>query len=261
MPSSEPHGHLVQLYEDSDDVLVHDVAAYLFAGLEQGQGIVVVATTAHRDAFVKALQRLGANVDRALATRTLKFFDAHFMLASFMVNGSPDGRLFDEVIGSGIRAAHARAAGRGLSVYGEMVGELWKTRQYRAAIDLERLWNTLRESLTFHLYCSYPVDLFDGLFEIGTLDEVLGTHTHLVPAGRDRDFESAVTRAMNDVLGSSGQGLRPLIEDRHRHAWAAMPRGAATLVWLRRNFPDKQEEIVRLTRHYYQSTQALSRAH
>lgn len=251
---ARPHGHLVQLYEAAETSLVDNVAGYVAEGIVRRQGAVIVATPNHRERFLKALQRSGADVDAALASEQLELLDAHTLLARFMIDGSPDAARFDESVGAPIRGACVRAEGRGLRVYGEMVGELWKGRQFQSAILLERLWNKLAESVEFHLYCSYPIDLFDEHFNIRALDEMLCTHSQMLPAGGDDRLEAAVDRAISAVLGEGAKRLRPLVVDRHRHAWAAMPRGQATILWLRENLPDKQAVILSLARHYYRST-------
>lgn len=248
---TRPHGHLVQLYEADETTLVDNVAGYFAEGIIRRQGAVIVATPSHCEAFLDALKRSGTDVDAALACQQLVLLDAHNTLARFMIDGSPDAARFGESVGAVIREARARAGG--LRVYGEMVGELWKSRRYQSAILLERLWNTLAESVEFHLYCSYPIDLFDEHLDMGVLDEVLCTHSHMLPAGNDDRLEAAVARAIGAVLGEDAKSFRPLVVDRHRHAWAAMPRGQATIFWLRENLPDKQAMILSLARHFYRS--------
>ena len=251
---ARPHGHLVQLHEAGETSLVDNVAGYFAEGIMRHQGAVIVAAPNHRETFLDALKRSGTDVDAALARQQLELVDADTLLARFMVDGSPDAGRFDESVGAVIREARARAERRGLRVYGEMVGELWKRRQYQSAILLERLWNTLAESVEFHLYCSYPIDLFDEHLDMGVLDEMLCTHSHMVPAGNDELLETAIARAMSAVLGADAKSLRPLVADRHRHAWAAMPRGQATIFWLRESLPDTQAVILSLARRYYRST-------
>ena len=251
---TRPNGHLVQLYEADESTLIDNVAGYFAEGINRGQAAVIVATPNHREAFLDALKRSGTDVDAAIARKQLVAVDAHAILARFMIDGTPDAARFDESVGATIREARARAQGRGLRVYGEMVGELWKSRQYQPAILLERLWNKLAESVEFHLYCSYPIDLFDEHLDMGSLDEMLCTHSHMLPAGSDDRLEAAVARAMSAVLGEEAKTVRPLIVGRHRHAWAAMPRGQATIFWLRENLPHKQAVILSLARHYYRST-------
>jgi len=72
------------------------------------------------------------------------------------------------VIGTTVREAWQNSNGAGLRVYGEMVGILWKARQFPAAIRLEQLWNKLRKSHDFDLFCAYSIDIFDKQF--GVLD-------------------------------------------------------------------------------------------
>ena len=244
----------MQLYEIGETTLVDNVMGYFAEGLKRRQGALIVATPSHREAFLDALERSGINVDQAVAREQLVALDAGALLARFMIDGTPNAELFDKSVGTFVREARARCEGRGLRVYGEMVGELWKTRQYQAAVVLENLWNKLAESVDFHLYCSYPIDLFDEHLDMGALDDVLCTHSQLVPARSDDRLEGAIAKAIANVLGADAKRIRPFVVDRGRHAWAAMPRGQATIFWLRENLPQKQAEILSLARQYYRST-------
>ena len=89
--------------------------------------------------------------------------------------------------------------GRGCRAYGEMVGILWKARQFAAAIRLEQLWSKLLEQASFSLYCAYQIDVFGRDQDLFNLDDVLCTHTHLVPSQANGALEAALNRAMEEV--------------------------------------------------------------
>ena len=85
--------HGVRFYEN-DAELCGVVASYISAGLRLNEPIIVVATHAHRAAFVQALRAHGAAPDEAVASGQLLLLDAETLLARFMVDGMPDWELF-----------------------------------------------------------------------------------------------------------------------------------------------------------------------
>src|SRR4029077_10498664 len=135
----------------------------------------------------------------------------------------------DRSVGEAVRRAHARAAGKGLLAYGDMVGVLWRQKQFPAAIRLEQLWNRLQKSLNFQLFCGYPIDIFDRTFDIGVIDALLCAHTHLLPTRSNAGLETAIRRAVNEVLGSEMELPQSLTEADRRPARAAIPAGEAAI--------------------------------
>ena len=132
-----------------------------------------------------------------------------------------------------------------------MVGILWKARQFAAAIRLEQFWNRLLEQSSFSLYCAYAIDVFGKEFEVGNLDGILCTHTHLVPAQPDGTLKTALHRAMDEILGPHADDLRIRIKGHRRPSWAVMPTAESMLLWLRRNVPQQTDDIVTLARMHY----------
>jgi hypothetical protein len=132
-----------------------------------------------------------------------------------------------------------------------MVGVLWKARQFAAAIRLEQLWNKLLEQSSFSLYCAYAIDVFGKEFAVANLDNVLCTHTHLVPSQPDGTLEAALNRSMDEILGSKADALRILIKANYRPAWAVMPAAEAIVLWLRKNLPEQADHIVARARYHY----------
>lgn len=86
-----------------------------------------------------------------------------------------------------------------LRAFGEMVDILWAKRQFSAAVRVEQLWNRLLSRSSFSLYCAYAVDVFGKEFQIATLDRVLRSHTHIVPAETDGRLDAAIDRAMEEI--------------------------------------------------------------
>jgi len=242
--------HYVQLYTADEAALISNVGRYLWDGLRLGEGVLVIATPEHQDAFSRRLRESGADLDHLARTRQLVFLDAQKTLDIFMERGQPDWIEFEKVVRLAMRLLEVKP-GRGCRAYGEMVGILWKAQQFAAAIRLEQLWNKLLEQASFSLYCAYEIDVFSRGQDLSNLDDVLCTHTHLVPAQTNGALEAALNRAMDDVLGSHADELRMRIKSNPRHGGAVIPTAENIVLWLRRNLPDRAGEILELAQQHY----------
>jgi hypothetical protein len=254
-----PHtgGHYVQLYEADKAGLTRNVGHYLWEGLRRGEGVLLIATPEHQALFMRCLDGLGADLGTLLGNHQLVCWDAQETLTRFMVGGLPDWRLFEKVIGGAVRQIRPADGVEGLRAYGEMVGLLWKVRQFAAAVRLEQFWNKLLEQSSFSLYCAYAIDLFGNEFDVTDLESVLCTHTHLIPAESDGMLEGALNRSMDKVLGPEADALRVKIKANHRPSWAVMPSAESIVLWLRENLPEQADRIVKLAKEYYRERCAL----
>jgi len=241
-------GHFVQLYEAGETGLARNAGHFIWQGLRRGDGVLIVATPEHQRLFFGHLEQLGANLPTLLESKQLVVEDAEAMLAQFMIGGQPEWRRFENTVCSALRQVRSSEAPR---VYGEMVGLLWKARQYAAAIRLEQLWNRLLEQCSFSLYCAYAIDVFAETAEVANIDSVLCAHTHIVPAQIDGALEAALSLAMNDVLGPQADLIRNSIRGAQRSSRAVMPTAEATIIWLKKNLPECADEIVRQAREHY----------
>jgi hypothetical protein len=257
-----PHsrGHFVQLYETSEEALTKNIGQYLWQGLLRGDGVLVIATPEHEELFCRHLADLGADVAALRGSQQLVCWDAQQTLARFMVSGQPDWERFASVIRTALRQVSPQKGAEGSRAYGEMVGILWKARQYAAAIRLEQFWNKLLAQSSFSLYCAYAIDVFGKDLDVANLDGVLRTHTHLIPSQPNGMLESALDRSMDEILGLKAEELRVLIRANHRSAWAVMPTAEATVLWLRKNLPEKADQIVSRARQHYHAQPPLSSA-
>ena len=256
LESPQSHGHFVQLYAADEAALAKNVGRYLWEGYKRGDGLLVIATAEHNAHFLQHLEQFGADTVAAVRDRRLAFFDARETLSGFMVAGHPDWEKFQELVGSAMSVVRSLDARAGLRAYGEMVGVLWKARQFSAAIQLEQFWNKLLSRSSFSLYCAYAIDVFGHEFQVGALDELLCAHTHLVPAETSGTLEAAINQALEDILGSKAGGLKLLIQANYRPSWAVLPSGEAIVLWLRHNLPGQAEKILARAREHYD---ALSR--
>jgi DcmR-like sensory protein len=245
----DPEDHIVQLYGTDDRLLTRNVARYLAEGLRRGDGLLVIATREHNQAVTQQLREEPSYAKAVLEGR-LVFLDAQATLARLMVADRVDGDLFETVVGEAVRSVQERAGHTGVRAYGEMVGLLWKSGQFSAAVRLEEHWNALLDSSDVSLFCAYPIDVFSEAFTTETVDSVLCAHTHMLPI--DQALESALNRAMDEVLGPRMHSLRGLIKANHRPSWGVVPRSEAIVLWLRNNLPGSAGEILDLARRYYQ---------
>lgn len=247
------HNHLFQLYAEDSRLLEKNVGDFLWQSLKQNGAALVVATPAHRASFCDEISRLGADAAQAQRQGHLILLDADDLLGRILVDGYPNASAFAAHVGTVVREILARLGVTALHVYGEMVGILWQARQYAAAVALEQLWNELRETLPFELFCSYPIDIFDKEFECGIVGALLGTHTHLLPTGLNERLESALDRALEEVLDSRMAGIKPHLQMNGHAVRPCLPRGEATILWLRRHYPDRASAILTRARHYYEA--------
>jgi PAS domain S-box/PAS domain S-box len=171
--------HFVHFYE-TDRFLLDLLSNFIGTGLRAGDACIVVATKAHRESLDERLTAFGVDVAAAIACGQFVSLDAAETLATFMVDGSPEPARFNEAIGGIITRA---AAGRQrVRAFGEMVALLWAQGNHIASIRLEELWNDLRRTRPFSLFCAYPVNSFAGETMTSQLSGVCGEHTRIIPA-------------------------------------------------------------------------------
>jgi hypothetical protein len=226
------HDHFVHLYQEIDE-LAGAVAEYVAAGLCRGEAAVLIATPAHRAAFV-------ARMDSA-DERRLRILDAEETLATFMAGGMPQWNAFREVVGGLI--AELRLQHPAVRAYGEMVDVLWQRGERDAAVRLEEYWNELGRLQTFSLFCAYRMDPLDSQAYGGPLECVCNTHTHLIPTRDSARFDQAVRDASSRILDQPLAQILLSLAANHQAA-ARMPAGQATLFWLKQNMPRAAERVL-----------------
>jgi MEDS: MEthanogen/methylotroph, DcmR Sensory domain len=236
------HGHLVQFFGGDEHRLVRNVAVYLGALLRDGGGALIIAARARREAIVTEIaDRLGAvpPPDR------LVLLDPRATLDLFMVDERPDAALFDAIVGSVARELHARFGA--VRAYGEMVGVLWTQGNSKAAAALEELWNDLRRSVDFGLYCGYPIDVLGDEFQIGSARGILDAHTHVASA-LSPAFGFAMKQAMGETLGERRDGLRPAAAAGFPSLKTSIPAAEGTILHLRNTLPRYVDGVIERAR-------------
>jgi hypothetical protein len=148
-----PCEHLVQIYAD-DEIFMESLEGFVAAGLDASNGVVVIATAAHRCALEERLQLRGFDLTAVYLRDQLILLDAEETLSRFMVDGWPDDERFNRVVADLI--GRAGSGGRRVRAFGEMVALLWSRGDCGATVRLEYLWSNLCRQGTFSLFCAYP---------------------------------------------------------------------------------------------------------
>jgi hypothetical protein len=168
-------GHRVQLF-DSSKSLADTIAEFLIAGFGRGEPLLMVVTPPHRELLCERLERAGLNVRNAAIANRLTILDAAATLDKFMRQDRPHHAAFDEVVGSLIARL---AGGKRVCIYGEMVDVLAARGNYRAACELEILWNNLGRRESFNLFCGYASGHFGDPRTAAFLAAICAAHDRL----------------------------------------------------------------------------------
>jgi signal transduction histidine kinase len=171
--------HFVQFY-DSDPFLLDSLSGYVAAGLDAGEACVVITTPPHRKGLEERLRARGLDLAGARRGGRYVALDAEETLSVFMVDGDVDRLRFTEAVAPVIKGAAGR--GRRVRAFGEMVALLWQEGRAEAALRLEGLWNGLRETQEFQLFCAYPMRCFGDGSQAGPLGRVCEEHSRAIPA-------------------------------------------------------------------------------
>jgi len=158
------------------------VSAFLMAAFHRGEPLLVVATPEHRELLTRKLHEAGLKIDEAIAARRLVMLDAAQTLDKFMRQDVPNPIAFDEVVGSLVAGL---SNGQRVCIYGEMVDVLVARGHYRAAHQLEELWNILGGRECYTLFCGYASGHFGDPKTAKILGEICATHTHVCRNGDD----------------------------------------------------------------------------
>ena len=104
-----------------------------------------------------------------------------------MVDGMPDKALFDKVIGTLVRNAAKRGRVR---IFGEMVAVLLAEGNPAASLRLEDLWNELRQTQPFSLFCAYSIGGMSKSGKDSFMADVCHGHSRVIP---DESYTSLST--------------------------------------------------------------------
>src|ERR1700733_13301153 len=195
-----PRDHVVQLYQDQD-FLNRAVCRFAAAALANGEGVILVPTVRHWNAFRPRLIAEGVEVEAALKRGQLTIVDADETLPRFMYNAMPDSPVFLGLAADVI--ARARGGGRYEKVrwWGEMVNILWERGEVAASMNLEDLFDQLAHKHDIAIFCSFLMDNFNSEVHTRMLPRLGENHSHLIPVEDYARLERAVADALRDTVG------------------------------------------------------------
>ena len=245
-----PRDHVVQLYQDQD-FLNRAVCRFAAAALANGEGLILVPTVRHWDAFRPRLIAEGVDVEAAQKRGQLTIVDADQTLPRFMHNAMPDSPVFlglaADVIG------RARAGGRYEKVrwWGEMVNILWERGDVAASMNLEDLFDQLAHKHDIAIFCSFQMDNFNGEIHTRMLPRLGENHSHLIPVEDYARLERAVADALRDTVGpDEARVLESDLLSRYPATYN-MPRAQAMLLALRQVLPTVSDSVLQRSGKLY----------
>lgn len=255
LASAGPRDHIVQLYQDQQ-FLNRAVCRFAASAIANGEGVILVPTAAHWDAFRPRLEAEGVDVATAQDRGQLTVVDADELLPQFMRKAMPDAPLFLGLAGDTI--ARSRDGDRYPRVrwWGEMVNVLWERGDVAASMDLEDQFDRLAHDHEIAIFCSFVMDNFDGDVHARMLPRLGQNHSHLIPVQDYARLERAVSEALREIFGENE--ARVLEEQLAPRAAVAfqMPRAQALLLTLRDTLPRMADAVLARSRKLYDDSRA-----
>jgi len=171
-----PCDHVVQIYEDKG-ALLDTLTGFVGEGINAGDSIIVIATEEHINGLEERLLKHGLHVGFLVSESRYIPVDADELLSSVMIDNWPDAVLFNHEINKLL--AKAVQYNRKVRAFGEMVALLWARGQHGATVQLEHLWNQLKEKNHLSLFCAYPKSGFTQDIN-NSMNQVCGCHTRII---------------------------------------------------------------------------------
>jgi hypothetical protein len=253
LASAGPRDHIVQLYQDQQ-FLNRAVCRFAASAIANGEGVILVPTAAHWDAFRPRLEAEGVDTQAAQDCGQLTVVDADELLPQFMRDAMPDAPVFLGLAADVI--ARARGGGRYPKVrwWGEMVNVLWERGDVAASMDLEDQFHRLAREHEIAIFCSFVMDNFNGEVHSRMLPRLGQNHSHLIPVEDYVRLERAVANALRETVGADE--ARVLEEQLLARAPSPfqMPRSQALLLALRETLPVVADSVLTRSRRLYQAS-------
>ena len=250
LASAGPRDHIVQLYQD-EQFLSRAVCRFAASAIANGEGVILVPTAAHWEAFRPRLEAEGVDVTAAQDRGQLTVVDADELLPQFMRKAMPDAPLFLGLAGN--RIASARAGGEYPKVrwWGEMVNVLWERGDVAASMELEDQFDRLAHDHDIAIFCSFVMDNFDGDVHARMLPRLGQNHSHLIPVQDYVRLERAVAGALREIFGEDeARVLEQQLSSRGGSPFQ-MPRAQALLLSLRDTLPRLADAVLSRSRKLY----------
>jgi hypothetical protein len=245
-----PCDHIVQLYQD-EDFLNRAVCRFAGAAIANGEGVILVPTLSHWNAFRPRLEAEGVDVEAARKRGQLTVVDADELLPRFMRDAMPDSPVFLGLAGQVIAQSRAGGSYQKVRWWGEMVNVLWERGDVAASMNLEDLFDQLANKHDIAIFCSFLMDNFDGEVHAHMLPRLGTNHSHLIPVADYARLERAVADALRDTVGpDEASALETRLLSDYQPAFD-MPRAQALLLALRQVLPAVAEPVLQRSRSLY----------
>jgi hypothetical protein len=245
-----PRDHIVQLYQDQQ-FLNRAVCRFAAGAIANGEGVILVPTAAHWEAFRPRLEAEGVDVEAAQARGQLNVVDADELLPHFMRDAMPDAPVFLGLAAEVI--ANARGQDRYPKVrwWGEMVNILWEQGNVAASMSLEDQFDRLAKHHEIAIFCSFIMDNFNSEVHSRLLPRLGQNHSHLIPVEDYARLERAVSDALRQTVGANdARVLEQQLLQSYSHEFQ-MPRSQALLLALRESLPDVADSVLTRSRKLY----------
>jgi hypothetical protein len=245
-----PRDHIVQLYQDQQ-FLSRAVCRFAAGAIANGEGVILVPTAAHWEAFRPRLEAEGVDVKAVQDKGQLTVVDADELLPRFMKDAMPDAPVFLGLAANVI--AKARGDGQYPKVrwWGEMVNVLWEQGNVAASMSLEDQFDRLAKHHEIAIFCSFVMDNFNSEVQSRLLPRLGQNHSHLIPVEDYARLERAVGNALRHTVGADdARFLEQQLLSKYSPA-LQMPRSQALLLALRESLPDVAASVLTRSRALY----------
>lgn len=253
LSDAAPRDHIVQLYQDQE-FLNRAVCRFAAAALANGEGVILVPTIAHWDAFRPRLEGEGVDVKAAQSRGQLTIVDADDLLPSFMRDAMPDSPVFLGLAADVITQVRGDGKYPKVRWWGEMVNVLWERGEVAASMNLEDLFDQLSDQHGIAIFCSFLMDNFNGDVHARMLPRLGENHSHLIPVEDYARLERAVSDALRETVGPDESRL---LESRLLSSYPGtfhMPRSQALLLALRQILPQVADSVLQRSRSIYHAS-------
>jgi hypothetical protein len=245
-----PQDHIVQLYQDQQ-FLNRAVCRFAAGAIANGEGVILVPTAAHWEAFRPRLEAEGVDVKAAQGRGQLTVVDADELLPRFMKDAMPDAPVFLGLAADVIANARAEARYPKVRWWGEMVNLLWEQGNVAASMSLEDQFDRLAKHHEIAIFCSFVMDNFHSDVHTRLLPRLGTNHSHLIPVEDYARLERAVGDALRQTVGADdARVLEQQLLSNYSPAFK-MPRSQALLLALRESLPDVAESVLARSRALY----------
>jgi hypothetical protein len=250
LASAGPRDHIVQLYQDQD-FLNRAVCRFAAGAIANGEGVILVPTPAHWEAFRPRLEAEGVDVKAAQRRGQLTVVDADELLPRFMRDAMPDAPVFLGLAADVIASARDGDRYPKVRWWGEMVNILWEQGNVSASMSLEDQFDRLADHHEIAIFCSFVMDNFNSEVHTRMLPRLSQNHSHLIPVEDYARLERAVMEALRDTVGpNDARVLEDQLLSRYSPAFQ-MPRSQALLLALRESLPQVAESVLKRSRNLY----------